>query len=104
MQIAGQFLVNEDCAGAALGAAKTLITTEDAVKKMTRYGAMDLPVRILAHAGAPPNLIKFCLGVMRNLCADDNRKNALVNDGTMELMIGKHGSHSDLLVFSDLLL
>lgn len=82
-------------AGSALSAAKTLVTTEDAVKKMASAGAMDLPTKILAYAGdgsemnqADVGLVRYCLGLMRNLCADDIRKNKLVDDGTMGQMLG----------------
>lgn len=87
------FASSPSIAGSALAAAKTLVTTEDAVKKMASAGAMELPTKILAYAGdgadqAEVSLVRSCLGLMRNLCADDIRKNKLVDDGTMSQMLG----------------
>lgn len=92
MRHSANFTESASIAGSALSAAKTLVTTEDAVKKMALAGAMELPTKILAYAGdgekAEPSLVRYCLGLMRNLCADDLRKTKLVDDGVMSQMLG----------------
>lgn len=91
MKLSANFESSPSTAGSALSAAKTLVTTEDAVKKMAAHGAMELPTKILAYAdsgAAEPSLVRYCLGLTRNLCADDARKNRLVDDGTMQQMLG----------------
>lgn len=91
MHLSADFSANPITAGNALSAAKTLVTTEDAVKKMANHGAMELPTKVLAFADsgeAEPSLVRHCLGLMRNLCADDLRKNTLVDNGTMQQMLG----------------
>lgn len=91
MALSAKFETTPATAGSALSAAKTLVTTEDAVKKMAGHGAMELPSKVLAFAdsgSAEPSLVRYCLGLMRNLCADDVRKNTLVDNGTMQQMLG----------------
>ena len=78
MQLSANFMKAPASAGAALAAAKNLITTEDAVKVMASHGAMELPAAILGYPEAETSLVRFCLGLMRNLCADDLRKDRLV--------------------------
>jgi len=87
MSSAAVFATVPTLAGQALAAAKTLITTEDAVKTMTLHGAMTLPAEILAYPQAENSLVRNCLGFMRNLCADDVRKDRLVSDGSMRLCV-----------------
>lgn len=48
---------------------------------------MELPKQILSWPQADAGLIRSVLGLARNLCADDNRKNKLVSDGSMALMV-----------------
>jgi hypothetical protein len=76
-------------ASAALSAAKNLVTTEEAVFIMTQHGAMELPRAILGYPDAAGKLVRSVLGFMRNLCADDQRKEKLVNDGSLQLMVAK---------------
>jgi len=87
MTASSAFKLFPGVAGQALAAAKTLVTTEDAVKTMALHGAMALPCEILSHPGADTTLIKNCMGLMRNLCADDIRKDKLVDDGSMRLAV-----------------
>ena len=87
MTSAAVFATVPTLAGQALAAAKTLITTEDAVKTMALHGAMTLPAEILAFPQAESSLTRNCLGFMRNLCADDIRKDRLVADGSMRLCV-----------------
>ncbi len=87
MAASSSFKKSPGLAGQALAAAKTLVTTEDAVKTMALHGAMTLPAEILAFPNAETQLIRNCLGLMRNLCADDLRKDKLVDDGSMRLTV-----------------
>ena len=87
MAMAAAFAQVPAVAGQALAASKTLITTEEAVKMFALHGAMALPSQILAYSLAEPSLVRYCLGLMRNLCADDVRKDKLVADGSMRLCV-----------------
>ena len=87
MKASSAFKLSPGVAGQALAAAKTLVTTEDAVKTMALHGAMALPCEILSYPAADTTLIKNCMGLMRNLCADDIRKDKLVDDGSMRLAV-----------------
>lgn len=87
MSCSCEFIKDPLLASAALSAARSLITTEESVKVMTQHGAMDLPKAILSYENATIELTRSVLGLMRNLCADDIRKDKLVADGTLELMI-----------------
>lgn len=64
-------------ASASLAAAKQLITSEEAVKVATHHGAMELPLQILSWPESPMSLMRSIAGLMRNMCADDDRKNRL---------------------------
>jgi len=87
MRVASAFKVAPAAAGAALSAAKTLVTTEEAVQVMAQNGAMDLPKAILSYQHSASSLHRHLLGLTRNLCADDIRKDRLVADGTLELLV-----------------
>ena len=87
MRLSAAFKSYPDIAGAALSAAKTLVTTEESVQVMAQHGAMDLPCRVLGYPAAVPSLVRHALGLTRNLCADDIRKDRLVMDGTLELIV-----------------
>lgn len=118
MKFSSKYVINELLASSALSAARSLITTEEAVKIMTQHGAMNIPKSVLGHSCRALNttgyintissvvsddsslglthnikddltveLIRSTLGLMRNLCADDKRKDKLVSDGSLELMI-----------------
>jgi hypothetical protein len=87
MRFAAMFEKKETLASAALSAARSLITTEESVKIMAQHGAMSLPRTILAYDQASSELVRSVLGLMRNLCADDVRKEKLVGDGSLQLLI-----------------
>ena len=87
MAVCASFRTIPGVAGQALAAAKTLITTEDAVKTMALHGAMSLPSEILSYSAADTSLVRNCLGLARNLCADDMRKDKLIDDGSMRLAV-----------------
>ncbi len=81
------FLVRPKVASAALAALKQLVLSEEAVQVVSLHGAMQLPSAILGWSEAPVILVRSVTGLMRNLCADDKRKNKLVADGTLHLLI-----------------
>lgn len=87
MQAAARFIDYPAVAIAALGAARALITADDAVRAMCQHGALALPSAILRYPEASQSLIKAALGLTRNLCADDIRKDTLVGDGTLAMVI-----------------
>lgn len=87
MKGAARFVECPSLASAALYAAKGLITTEESVKIMSQNGAMKLPREILSHENASVELVRSLLGVMRNLCADDVRKEKLAYDGSLERVV-----------------
>jgi hypothetical protein len=64
-------------ASASLAATKQLITSEEAVKVATHHGGMELPLQILSWPESPVSLMRSIAGLMRNMCADDDRKNRL---------------------------
>lgn len=81
ISFAKYFKEHTEMAAAGLAAARQLITSEESVKVATQYGAMELPVQILQWSDAPMPLLRSVCGMMRNMCADDARKNKLVTDG-----------------------
>jgi len=87
MKLSASFKLFPSLASAALAAARNLITTEEAVQVMTQNGAMTLPFAILSYPNATVSLVRSLIGVMRNLCADDMRKDRLVSDGTLGLLV-----------------
>ena len=92
LRIVGHFKQIPVAASAALSACKQLILTEEAVQIVALHGGMDLPRLILSDPAADANMVRSVLGLARNICADDNRKNQLANDGTMELIVNAIGS------------
>ena len=54
---------------------------------MVMHGAMSLPLDVLSYPEASLPLVRSLLGFMRNLCADDLRKEKLVCDGSMARMV-----------------
>jgi hypothetical protein len=77
------FLIRPRVAAAALSALKQLVLSEEAVQVVAMHGAMELPAAVLGWTDAPVVLVRSVAGMMRNLCADDKRKNKLVSDGTL---------------------
>lgn len=74
-------------ASAALSAARNLIATEEAVAVMAQHGAIELIRDILSYPDSPVPLVRSAVGLMRNVCADDVRKDRLVGDGSLDLLI-----------------
>jgi hypothetical protein len=72
---------------AALSAVRQIVVSEEAVKAVAKHGAMELPAAVYRWEGSPVELIRSVTGLMRNLCADDDRKHRLVGDGTLKLLI-----------------
>jgi armadillo repeat-containing protein 6 len=83
-------------AAAALSASKQLITSEEAVKVAAQHGAMELPLRILSWPDASVSLLRSIAGLMRNMCGDDLRKNKLVSDGSLALLVAALSSEKCL--------
>jgi armadillo repeat-containing protein 6 len=78
---------NADVSACALSALRQLILSEEAVKMVCSHGLMTLPKQILQLDHAPVILIRSLVGLIRNICADDGRKNYLVSDGIVPLLI-----------------
>jgi armadillo repeat-containing protein 6 len=81
------YQTNADVAACALSALRQLILSEEAVKMVCSHGLMTLPKQILQLDHAPVVLIRSLVGLLRNICADDTRKNYLVSDGIIPLLI-----------------
>ena len=92
LQTVGHFKRIPAAASAALSACKQLVLTEEAVQIVALHGGMDLPRLILSDPSTDVNMVRAVLGLARNICADDNRKNQLANDGTLELIVNAIGS------------
>lgn len=90
--IVGHFKLMPAAASAAMSACKQLILTEEAVQIVALHGGMDLPRLILGDPTADEHMVRSVLGLARNICADDHRKNQLANDGTLELIVSALGS------------
>jgi hypothetical protein len=84
---ARNYRTHPDLAACALSALRQLILSEEAVKMVCSHGLMSLPKQILQLDHAPIHLIRSLVGLLRNLCADDERKNVLVSDGVIPLLI-----------------
>ena len=87
MRLSCDFRSKTSLSAAALSAARQIVVSEDAVKIVAKYGAMELPAKVYQWEESPLELIRSVTGLMRNLCADDNRKNKLARDGTINLLI-----------------
>jgi hypothetical protein len=87
MKLSGTFQTHPTLASAALGAAKNLIATEEAVAVMAQHGAVELIRAILSYPDSTPQLVRSAVGLMRNVCADDVRKDRLVGDGSLDLLV-----------------
>jgi hypothetical protein len=98
MKLSQNFRNNPLLATAAISAARNLITTEESVLVMCQHGGMKLSSDILGYPNASTSLVKAVVGFMRNLCADDMRKEALVCDGSMGLLVA---AMSDKRFFED---
>lgn len=89
VQAAHKFKQYPALAAAAMSATKQLVLSEEAVKAVANCGGMELPLAVLGDKQSSVELVRSVLGLMRNLCADDERKTRLVNDGTMCLVLQK---------------
>ena len=78
MKFSSAWTLNSSLASAAMTCARNLVTTEESVQIMVQNGAMDLPMTILTSSEASVTLVRSLLGFMRNLCADDIRKDKFV--------------------------
>jgi len=87
MRLSSFFETHPLLSSAALQAAKNLITNEESVQIMANHGAIELIKSILTCSDLPVSLVKAAIGVMRNICADDIRKDKIVADGSLDLLI-----------------
>lgn len=87
MAMSDYFRVYPALASAALSAARNMIATEEAVQVMSQHGAIDLIRDVLSYPEATVGLVRSAVGLMRNVCADDVRKDRLVGDGSLDLLI-----------------
>mmetsp|Transcript_33906 Transcript_33906/g.74672 ORF Transcript_33906/g.74672 Transcript_33906/m.74672 type:complete len:552 (-) Transcript_33906:1013-2668(-) len=87
MGLSCEFRLHDGLASAALLAARNMITTEEAVAVMAHHGAIELIRSILSHPNASVSLVRSAAGLMRNVCADDVRKDRLVGDGSLDLLV-----------------
>lgn len=87
MMLSAQFKTHPNLASAALSAARNLIATEEAVAVMSQHGAIQLIRDIFSYDASPVLLVRSAVGLMRNVCADDVRKDRLVGDGSLDLLI-----------------
>lgn len=88
MNIASQFEELPTLAAAALLCTRSLVNAGDAIAKISaRLDALKLSRTILSSTKLNATLAKAVLALTRNLCADDRRKDSLVHDGTMALIL-----------------
>mmetsp|Transcript_25869 Transcript_25869/g.48557 ORF Transcript_25869/g.48557 Transcript_25869/m.48557 type:complete len:326 (+) Transcript_25869:709-1686(+) len=87
MKLSCNFKIETSLSVAALSAVRQIVVSEEAVKAVAKYGAMDLPSAVYRWNDSPVELVRSVTGLMRNLCADDDRKHRLVGDGTLALLI-----------------
>lgn len=85
--LAAGFRAQPGLASAALHAARNLITSEESVQVIAQYGAIELVTDILGSEQASLSLTRSAVALMRNVCADDIRKDKLVSDGTLDLLL-----------------
>ena len=83
LTLAKDFLLCPRVAAASLAGLKQFVLSEEAVQVVCMHGAMELPAGILGWSDAPLILVRSAAGLMRNICADDKRKNKLVQDGIL---------------------
>lgn len=74
-------------AAAALAGLKQFVLSEEAVQVVCIHGAMQFPAGVLGWKDAPLLLVRSVAGLMRNLCADDKRKDKLVQDGILHHLV-----------------
>ena len=89
LNLATSFQETPDVASSAMAAAKQLVTSEEAVVYASKHGAMTLPLQVLSWEASPLVLLRSLFGLMRNLCADDNRKSKLASEDTLPLMVAR---------------
>lgn len=91
MALAAAYLTAPDLASAALNAAKALVTTNEAVQVLCVHGAVDLVFAIVscehADGGRALSLLRSAMGLMRNLAADDGKKEAFLAMGGLLSML-----------------
>lgn len=87
LALSKNFKLSPRVSAAALAGLKQFVLSEEAVQVVCMHGAMDIPAGVLGWADAPLILVRSVAGLMRNLCADDKRKNKLVQDGILHHLV-----------------
>ncbi len=86
---------NITLSSAAFAAAKAFVTTNEAVQILSLHGINDLICKIIRQAAQiaslaeplPLVLIRSVVGLLRNIVADDGRKDQLISNGILDLLI-----------------
>lgn len=83
---------NVAVAAAALSAAKALVTTNEAVQILSLHGINELLCTLIAKALAektplPVVLVRSAVALLRNIAADDARKDQLIGNGALEATV-----------------
>ena len=87
LKLSKDFVLSPRVAAAALAGLKQFVLSEEAVQVVCMHGAMDIPAGVLGWTDAPLLLVRSVAGLMRNLCADDKRKNKLVQGGILHHIV-----------------
>lgn len=86
--------VNINLSSSSLGAAKALVTTNEAVQILSVHGINELICKVIRQAAQgttseqlPVVLMRSVVGLLRNIVADDGRKDQLISQGILDLLI-----------------
>lgn len=86
--LAGQYSTSPDLASYALSAAKALVTTNEAVQVLSLHGVLPLLLSILQSVPPPSlGLARSAVGVLRNVSADDSKKEAFLSLGGLSALL-----------------
>lgn len=81
-----------EVAGASLAAIRSFVNTNEAVQLIAQHGVLELLVRCLREACSngtlPTSLVRATASLVRNIAADDHRKDQLVGFGVIEFLHG----------------
>jgi hypothetical protein len=90
------YLQYPELAGASLAAIRSFVNTNEAVQVIAQHGVLELLLRCLrescsgaSHTGLMPvSLVRAVASLVRNIAADDHRKEQLVGLGVVEFLHG----------------
>lgn len=98
-KVSGHYSLHPVLSSCALTAIRTMTTNEETVAAIAKCNITDVLIDILVYFQKRPlvkdeatrvsirQLIKSCLGLIRNLCVDDNRKAVLVDNSVIEIIL-----------------